>query len=88
MQEMNDDAEKVETEKAEGMAEALAEGVAGKDEHAVQFLPRFHKGELVPVKGYWFSVLGTTRGEGHLVLQMNGPTNATLKKIAHARKQK
>ncbi len=81
-----------EAAEAEGLAEALAKGVAeapsGKDEIAVQFLPRFHKGELIPVKGYWFEVLGVTRGDGHLVLQMNGPSSATLKKMAHARKQK
>ncbi len=80
-----------EAEEAEGLAKALAEGAAeptGKDEIRAQFLPRFHNGELVPIKGYWFSVLGTTRGEGHLVLEMNGPSSATLKKMAHLRKQK
>ncbi len=72
-----------EEQEAADLTKALREAAA---DPASEFLPRFHKGELVPIKGYWFAVLGTTRGEGHLVLSMNGPTSATLKKIAHARK--
>jgi hypothetical protein len=75
-----------EEQEAKGLAQALAEGAAEKDPVS-EFLPRFHRDELVPIKGYWFSVIGTTRGEGHLVLRMNGPTSGTLKKIAALKKQ-
>ena len=51
------DQARTETEDAtKELAQALAEGATtpAKDEIVAQFLPCFHKGELVPIKGYWF----------------------------------
>ena len=66
--------------------EDVAEPERTRPEIGDEFIPRFIRGEKIPVKGFWFEVLGVTKGEGNLVLRMNGPTGSLLKRMAKARK--
>lgn len=72
----------------ESIAKKLETDLAREEDPAAAYIPRFVKGQRIPIQGFWFEVLGVTRTEHNLVLRMDGPTGATLKKITADKKRK
>jgi len=72
-----------EEEDAAGGMRPHTKESAAELEGVDQFLPQFHRGEILNWRGWFFQVLHPSNANGHMVLQPVGPSKKLVKRIRH-----